>query len=78
MNSISATPPKLLDQLRAAVRYRHYALSTEKAYVHWARAFIRFHGVRHPREMGAAQVEDFLSYLANVRQVSASTHRQSL
>jgi integron integrase len=69
---------KLLDQLRAAVRYKHYALSTEKAYVHWARAFIRFHGVRHPREMAAAEVEAFLSYLANVRHVSASTHRQAL
>lgn len=78
MNSVTATPPKLLDQLRAAVRYKHYALSTEKAYVHWARAFIRFHGVRHPREMAAAEVEAFLSYLANVRHVSASTHRQAL
>ena len=71
-------PPKLLDQLRAAVRYKHYALSTEKAYVHWARAFIRFHGVRHPGEMGGAEVEAFLSHLAGARQVSPSTHRQAL
>lgn len=77
MNSISS-PPRLLDQLRAAVRGRHYALATEKAYVHWARAFIRFHGLRHPREMGTAEVEAFLSYLANERQVSPSTHRQAL
>jgi len=78
MNSLTPSPPKLLDQLRAAVRAKHYALSTEKAYVHWARAFIRFHGLRHPREMGAAEVESFLSYLANERQVSAATHRQAL
>ncbi|GAB4218512.1 MAG: class 1 integron integrase IntI1 [Rhodoferax sp.] len=78
MNSLTPPPPKLLDQLRAAVRAKHYALATEKAYVHWARAFIRFHGLRHPREMGAAEVEAFLSHLANDRQVSPSTHRQAL
>ena len=77
MNSVTR-PSKLLDQLRAAVRARHYALSTEKAYVHWARAFIRFHGLRHPRDMGVAEVEAFLSHLANDRQVSPSTHRQAL
>ena len=82
MNSITAPPapptPRLLDQLRAAARARHYALSTEKAYVHWARAFIRFHGLRHPREMGAAEVESFLSYLANDRCVSPATRRRAL
>jgi len=46
--------------------------------VHWARAFIRFLGLRHPREMGAAEVESFLSYLANDRCVSPATHRQAL
>ncbi|MDO5693686.1 MAG: integron integrase [Pseudomonadota bacterium] len=70
--------PRLLDQLRSAVRYRHFALSTEKAYVHWVRAFVRFHGLRHPREMGAAEIEAFLTHLAEARQVSPSTHKQAL
>lgn len=79
----SATPPplrstRLLDQLRERIRYRHYSLSTEHAYVHWARVFIRFHRLRHPREMGAADVEAFLSHLANQRKASASTHKQAL
>lgn len=82
MNSItphtSHNPPKLLDQVRSAVRYRHFALSTEKAYAHWVRAFVRFHGLRHPRDMGAAEVEGFLTHLAEVRQVSPSTHKQAL
>lgn len=74
----SPQPPRLLDQLRERIRYCHYSLQTEKTYVHWARAFIRFHHLRHPREMGAKEVEAYLSYLANVRQVSASTHKQAL
>lgn len=70
--------PRLLDQVRAAVRYKHYALSTERAYVHWTRTFVRFHGLRHPREMGGPEVEAFLSWLATERKVSPSTHRQAL
>jgi integron integrase len=69
---------RLLDQLRERVRYLHYNLSTEKVYLYWARFFIRWHGVRHPREMGAPEVEAFLSMLANERKVSASTHNQAL
>lgn len=69
---------KVLDQLRERVRYLHYSLRTEEAYVHWVRAFIRFHGVRHPASMGAQEVEAFLSWLAVDRGVSASTHRQAL
>ena len=45
--------PKLLDQLQRAIRIRHYSIRTEEAYVHWVRRYIRFHGLRHPREMGA-------------------------
>jgi site-specific recombinase XerD len=56
----------------------HYSLRTEQAYVHWVRAFIRFHGVRHPATLGSSEVEAFLSWLANERKVSASTHRQAL
>ncbi len=69
---------KVLDQLRERIRYLHYSLPTEQAYVHWVRAFIRFHGVRHPATLGSSEVEAFLSRLANERKVSVSTHRQAL
>ena len=69
---------KLLDQVRERIRYLHYSLRTEEAYVHWCRAFVRFHGIRHPAEMGGPEVEAFLSWLSNERQVSTSTHRQAL
>jgi integrase len=73
---------RLLDQLRERIRYLHYSLQTEKAYLYWARFFIRWHGrgglMRHPRDMGAAEVEAFLNMLANERQVSPSTHNQAL
>jgi integron integrase len=70
--------PRLLDQVRERVRYLHYSLRTEQAYVHWVRAFVRFHRMRHPREMGQPEVEAFLSWLAAERQVAVSTHRQAL
>ena len=69
---------RLLDQVRERIRYLHYSLNTEKAYLHWLRYFIRWHGMRHPRDMGAPEVEAFLSMLANQRKVSASTHNQAL
>ena len=80
MNSITTRhdSPRLLDMVRREVRYRHYALSTEKAYVYWVRFYVKFHQLTHPREMGAAEVEAFLSHLANDRNVSPSTHRQAL
>jgi hypothetical protein len=71
-------PPKLLDQLRRRVRDMHYSMRTEKAYVYWSRWYIRFHGLRHPAEMGAQEVQTFLSYLSNERKCSASTHKQAL
>ena len=70
--------PRLLDQVRERVRYLHYSLRTEQAYVHWVRAFVRFHRMRHPREMGQPEVEAFLSWLAAERRVAVSTHRQAL
>jgi integron integrase len=70
--------PRLLDQVRERIRYMHYSIRTEQAYVHWVRAFVRFHRMRHPAEMGKAEVEEFLSWLANERQVSPSTHKQAL
>lgn len=68
---------KLLDQLRERIRYLHYSMRTEQAYVHWARAFIHFHDRRHPADMGRPEVELFLSWLTNKRKVSASTHSQA-
>ena len=74
---------RLLDQVRERIRYMHYSLKTEKAYLYWIRFFIRWSatqsgGMRHPRELGVTDVEAFLSMLANERKVSASTHNQAL
>jgi integron integrase len=69
---------RLLDQVKERIRYLHYSLSTEQAYVFWVRRFIHWSGIRHPKDMGAAEVTAFLTMLANERQVSASTHRQAL
>lgn len=69
---------RLLDQIRERARYLHYSLRTEEAYVHWARRYIKFNGVRHPRELGASDVERFLSFLANHQNVAPSTHKQAL
>jgi integron integrase len=70
--------PRLLDQLRERARLLHYSVRTEQAYVHWCRAFIRYHGLRHPAQMGGPEVEAFLTWLVSDRQLSASTHRQAL
>jgi site-specific recombinase XerD len=80
---MTGTPPPLrstrvLDQLRERLRYAHYSLSTERSYVYWVRGFVRFHGLRHPREMGGPEVEAFLSWLANQHGASVSTHKQAL
>lgn len=79
MEQIPATPPqpRLLDELRRQIRIRHYAYSTERSYVYWTKFFVRFHRLRHPRDMGAAEVEAFLSYLPTDRKVSASTQNQA-
>lgn len=74
----SEKPPKLLDQLKRCIRDKHYSLRTEETYVYWARWFIRFHGLRHPAEMGGPEVQAFLSYLSNERSVSVSTYKQAL
>jgi len=70
--------PKLLDRVRAAIRVRGYSLRTEEAYVGWIKRFVIFHGKRHPLELGAREVEAFLSHLATSRNVSASTQNQAL
>lgn len=71
-------PPRLLDQLRDALRTRHYSLRTEDAYIRWARRFILFHDKRHPNTMGAEQVVEFLTWLATEQHVSASTQNQAM
>lgn len=70
--------PKLLDQVRVVLRKRHYSHRTEEAYVGWIRQYIRYHGIRHPREMGKEEIENFLSHLAVVREVAATTQNQAL
>lgn len=70
--------PTLLDQVRNAIRVRHYSLRTEKAYVQWIKRFILFHNKRHPKNLGKEALETFLTYLAVNRQVSASTQNQAL
>ena len=67
-----------MDQLRERIRYRHLSLSTERSYAYWVRSFIRFHGLRHPRELGSSEVEAFLTHLANKQAAAASTHKQAL
>ena len=74
----AAPPPKLLDQVRAKVRLKHYSIRTETQYVHWVKRFIVFHGKRHPKDMGVAEVEAFLSHLAVDGNVAASTQNQAL
>lgn len=71
-------PKKLLDQVRNAIRLKHYAYRTEETYVQWIRRYILFHNKRHPREMGNAEIEAFLTHLAVEGQVSASTQNQAL
>jgi integron integrase len=70
--------PKLLDQMKTIMRIKHYSLKTEKSYVQWVRRYIYFHNKQHPDEMGALDVQKFLSYLAVEQQVSASTQNQAL
>ena len=74
----SVQQPKLLDRMVAAIRVKHYSLATERTYVHWVKRFIFFHGKRHPADMGAAEVEAFLSALATELEVSASTQNQAM
>ena len=75
-NELSATP-RLLDQVRGKIRLKHYSLRTEQTYVDWIKRFIRHFGKRHPRDLGAADVEAFLTHLAVVGRVAASTQNQA-
>ena len=71
-------PPRLLDQLRAALRLRHASPRTETAYVYWARRYILFHDKRHPAELGPDAITAFLNFLAVEKHVAASTQNQAL
>jgi integron integrase len=69
---------KLLDRVRDAIRTKHYSIRTEEAYVNWIKRFILFHDKRHPQEMEAAEIEEFLTHLAVDKNVAASTQNQAL
>lgn len=71
--STTANPPKLLDQVRDRLRVKHYSIRTEQTYVHWIKRYIFFHGKRHPKDLGARDIEAFLTHLAVEGKVSAST-----
>ncbi len=77
-NMTSAPAKKLLDQVRDKIRFKYYSLSTENSYISWIKQYILFNGKRYPAEMGAAEVEVFLTYLATGRHVSSSTQNQAL
>src|SRR5688572_10380129 len=70
--------PRLLTQLRHSLGVRHYSPRTEAAYLSWIKRFVRFHGLRHPAELGDEDVARFLTALAVERRVSASTQSQAL
>lgn len=74
---MSTESPRLLDRLRDRIRVKHYSIRTEEAYTHWARRFILYHGRRHPRDLGPAEVTEFLTHLAVRKHVSASTQNQA-
>ena len=73
----SPAVPRLLDRVRDKIRVRHYSIRTEQAYVDWIKRFIRFHGKQHPLELGAPEVEAFLTYLAVDGNVAAATQNQA-
>jgi integron integrase len=74
---MAPTGPRLLAQVRVRIRFKHYSLRTEQAYVDWIKRFIRFHGNRHPSELSTRDVEQFLTHLASDLNVAASTQNQA-
>lgn len=71
-------PRRLCEQVRAVMRTPHYSRRTETTYWYWIRYFIRFHELRHPRDMGEREVGEFLTWLATQRGVAAATQNQAL
>ncbi|GMQ82887.1 MAG: hypothetical protein BMS9Abin05_2353 [Rhodothermia bacterium] len=78
MGTIARRPGKLVAAVRAACRRRNFAVSTEKTYLEWIKRFIRFQKLRHPADLGAEEIREFLTHLATHRKVSASTQNQAL
>jgi integron integrase len=76
--TIEPRPKKLLEQARDILRIKHYSYRTEESYLFWMRRYILFHNKRHPKEMGSAEIEAFLSHLAVEEKVAASTQNQAL
>jgi integron integrase len=75
--SAATQPPKLLEQVRDKLRLNHYSIRTEQSYVDWIKRYILFHDKRHPKDLGARDVEVFLTHLAVAGKVSASTQNQA-
>lgn len=71
-------PKKLLEQVSDSIRLKQYSRRTEQAYINWSKQYILFHDKKHPAEMGAAEVEQFLPHLAVEKNVVASTQNQAL
>jgi len=70
--------PKLLEQARGVLRAKHYSLKTEQSYINWMKRYVLFHNKRHPKDMGEAEINQFLTYLAVKENVAASTQNQAL
>ena len=70
--------PGLFEVVRNKIRVKHYSIRTEKTYIYWIKSYLQFHSLQHPRELGASQIEAFLTHLAVGRKVSASTQNQAL
>ena len=73
-----ALRPKLMPQVRSALRVRHYSPRTEETYVAWIRRYVKYHGTRHPADLDAGDVSRFLTHLADAGRVSAATQNQAL
>ena len=73
----NSNTPRLLNQVRDKIRLKHYSIRMEQAYCEWVKRFVLFHKKRHPKDMGAGEVKQFLTYLAVVGKVSASTQNQA-
>ena len=77
MNTSNSEPPKLLDLMRGKIRLKHYSIRTEQAYVDWIKRFILHFDKKHPKDLGALEVEQFLTYLAVQGKVAPSTQNQA-
>jgi hypothetical protein len=77
-SEVDARHQAMLSRLRTEMRARHYSLRTERAYMHWMRRFVTFHELKSPRELGPEAVKEYLEFLAEERQVAASTQIQAL